>query len=126
MSLRSKLPVVSVVEPEMLFNMLAAKRFDYFPRGLYEVWEEQIVHADKGLVIETSLLLHYSSPVYFFVNKKDVQVANRIERGLKIAKADGSFDRLLHGVYGAQNGFDEIKNPKRKRIELIPLLQGED
>lgn len=120
------LPVVGAVEPEKLFNMLAAGRFDYFPRGLYEVWEEQRVHAEKGLVIEDSLLLHYSSPVYFFVNKKDDAVADRIGRGLKIALADGSLDELLRSIYGAGMGLDEMKSRRRIRIELEPLVEGQD
>lgn len=120
------LPVVGAVEPEKLFSMLAAGRFDYFPRGLYEVWEEQKVHAEKGLVIEDSLLLHYSSPVYFFVNKRDVAVADRIERGLKIALADGSLDKLLRSIFGASKGLAEMKNAKRIRINLTPLINAED
>lgn len=123
---RNGIPVISVVNPEVLFDMLVAKRFDFFPRGLYEVWEEQKVHAVKGLIIEDSLLLHYSSPVYFFVNKKDAKAANRIERGLKIAMVDGSFDKLFLSIYGAKLGLDELKNSKRTVIELLPLVSEPD
>lgn len=123
---RNGIPVASVVNPEMLFDMLVAKRFDFFPRGLYEVWEEQKVHAAKGLIIEDSLLLHYASPVYFFVNKKDTNAANRIERGLKIAIADGSFDELFLSIYGAKLGLEDLKNSKRVKIELRALVNEPD
>lgn len=124
--IKNGIPVESVVNPEMLFDMLVAKRFDFFPRGLFEVWEEQKVHADKGLVIEDSLLLHYASPVYFFVNKKDTKAANRIERGLKLAIADGSFDELFLSIYGTKLGLDELKNSRRIKIELRALVDEPD
>ena len=98
--------------------MPANKRFDYFPRGLYEVWGEQKVNADKNLVIEDSLMLYYPAPIYFFVNKKNVALANRIERGLRIAMQDGSFDKLFFSIPGFTEGLSEITNPSRKTFTL--------
>src|SRR4051812_8507769 len=34
----NNLPVITSIENDLLFNMLIANRFDYFPRGLDEVW----------------------------------------------------------------------------------------
>lgn len=120
------LPVITSAHYELLFTMLAAKRFDYFPRGLYEIWDEQRAHSDQDFIIEDSLMLHYPAPIYFFVNKKNVQLANRIERGLRIAMADGSFDQLFFSIPGFKRGFEEMQNSSRQRINLTTNSEDED
>jgi len=77
--------------------MLKLKRFDYFPRGINEAWNE----IDKKgvnypeLMVEERTALYYPYPVYYFVNKENRELAARIEKGLKIALADGSFKDLF-------------------------------
>ncbi len=103
---------------ELLFKMLKSNRFDYFPRGLYEIWHEQAMHADEGLVIENSLMLHYQAPMYFFVSRSNPDLARRIAFGLELAMQDGSFDRLFFSVPGFKRGFHELNNNDRKVFEL--------
>lgn len=110
------LPVVTSIGYEQLFTMLGAKRFDYMPRGVYEAWYEQSQHVD--LAIEEELFLHYSVPFYFFTSRKNPALADRIERGLKIALADGSFDRLFRSIPSFKRSLDEIHAGKRRVIEL--------
>lgn len=114
----SDLPVVTSAHYDLLFTMLAGKRFDYFPRGLYEVWDEQRDHESKNLVIEESLMLYYPAPIYFFVNPRDKKLANRIERGLKIAMEDGSFNELFFSVPGFKRGYEEMSNKNRRVFDL--------
>ncbi|MGS0680536.1 hypothetical protein ACVBIL_05155 [Shewanella sp. 125m-7] len=82
---------------ENLFVMLSAKRFDYFPRGINEIWDEVITYRDSApnLVVDKHIVLHYEYPVYFFVNKHNKKLAERIELGLERALKDGSFKRLF-------------------------------
>jgi len=120
--LANNLPVVTSPQFEPLFGMLLGKRFDYFPRGLDEVWNEEKLYAEKGLITEQHLMLHYRSPKYFFVNKHNTALADRIERGLRIAIADGSFDSLLYNTTGYKRGYDEIHSNKR----LIFSLKSND
>ena len=47
------------------------------------------------LAIEKNLLHHYPFPVYFSVSKQNKLLAKRIESGLKIMKANGSFEQLF-------------------------------
>ena len=101
-----------------LFKMLTAKRFDYFPRGLYEIWNEAEAHKDEGIVIEKNIMLYYEAPFYFFLNKKDTALADRIERGLNLAIADGSFDELLQSAPGFKRGMEEQTNGQRKLFVL--------
>jgi hypothetical protein len=48
------------------------------------------------LAVEKQLLLYYPTAMYYFVKKGNTQLANQIEKGLTIAIADGSFDRLFY------------------------------
>lgn len=117
------LPVTTSPLFEPLFNMLLGKRFDYFPRGLDEIWSEAEMFESKGIVIEQHLMLNYETARYFFVNKKNPKLAERIERGLRIAIADGSFDKLFYSVPGHKRGYDEIANKKRLILTLTPLKE---
>ena len=119
------LQVVTSLTYDSLFKMLAAKRFDYFPRGLYEVWDEAKLRGDMGLVIEKNLMLYYDAPFYFFVNKTNLPLASRIERGLKIALEDGSFDELLMSVPGFKRGIEEQLNSHRKLFKLTNRAASE-
>lgn len=89
------LPLVVSVSYFTLFKMLASNRFDYYSRGVHQVLSEISANADKGLVLERELLLRYDNPVYFYVNKANTQLAERLSAGLKIAMEDGSFDALF-------------------------------
>ncbi len=107
------IPVTTAMHYGLLFDMLAANRFDYFPRGLNEIWDEQNIHSDKGLRIEEKLMFYYHSPVYFFTSKQNLALAERIETGLKIAIDDGSFDRLFNSYESFRRGEAELIANKR-------------
>ncbi|MCW3174243.1 type 2 periplasmic-binding domain-containing protein [Shewanella subflava] len=77
-----------------LLAMLSKARFDYFPRAIHEPWDE-LARSDD-IELEQHLLLRYASPIYFFVNKKNTLLAERIEYGLRLAINDGSFDKLFY------------------------------
>ena len=89
--------VDETVKYELLFAKLEKKRFDYFPRGINEAWQE--IHTFSStcpnLMVDSHLALYYPYPVYFFANAHNVQLAERIERGLTIALNDGSFKELF-------------------------------
>jgi hypothetical protein len=96
----NSLKVVDTTHYESLFDMLAADRFQYFPRGVAEIWSEQEAHANLGLEIEQHLALHYPTYTFFFVGKSNAALAHAIEQGLRIAIKDGSFDRLFEQYNG--------------------------
>lgn len=110
------LPVVASISYEQLFVMLEARRFDYMPRGVYEAWFEQSQHPD--LAIEQTLFLRYRVPFYFFTSRDNPALADRIERGLRAAQADGSFDRLFRSIPSFKRSLDEIQAGKRRVLEL--------
>lgn len=114
----NRLPVETTVNYSSLFPMLKAKRFDYMPRGVHEAWAEEQVYGKDGLMVEPTIFLHYRVPFYFFVSKDNKAMAERVERGLKLAQADGSFDKLLNGYPAFRRALGEIAARKRKVFEL--------
>ena len=91
------IPVTTAPYPG-LFAMVSARRFDLFPRGLSESFQEFALQKQRlpGLAIDRHLLLYYPWPYYFFFNRDDTALAARIETGLKRMRADGSFDAIFH------------------------------
>ncbi|MBC3884894.1 type 2 periplasmic-binding domain-containing protein [Undibacterium griseum] len=111
---------ISVVQGQytQLFKMLAADRFDLFPRGVGEILAEYQQHqADNPeLVIEKNLLIYYPFPYYFFFNKEDRAIKDRIEAGLRIMKKDGSFDTIFKKYH--QQAIEKLNLKSRRIIRL--------
>lgn len=105
---------------ESLFKMLVADRFDMFPRGLFEAWDDYEQHKDMNIAVEEKLLLHYPAPFYFFVNKNNEALADRIERGLRIAMEDGSYKELMMSMPAFKRGMEEFEAHTRKVFPLEP------
>ena len=117
----NKLPLVQAVGYGKLFKMLAAKRFDYFSRGLYQIQSEVNFYPELELQIEQELMLSYPNNVYFFVNKNNTDLAKRLEAGLNIALRDGSFDKFFNSIPRYQWGMALLKKHQRRVITLQPL-----
>lgn len=103
-----------------LFKMLGLHRYDFLSRGLHEIGNDLIEYHSYDLALEKNLLLKYDQPIRycFFVNKKNRKLAARIERGLKIAQADGSFDQLLMTMPTFKYGYDILQNSQRRVLIL--------
>jgi ABC-type amino acid transport substrate-binding protein len=112
--------VITAPKYEGLFKMLVGKRFDYFPRSVMEIWDEQAINADT-LEVEPHLALHYFYDAYFMVNRKNTKLAEDIRAGLEKAIADGSFDKLFQQYFGER--LRKARLETRTVIELKnPLL----
>jgi ABC-type amino acid transport substrate-binding protein len=94
--------IVTGTSYDGLFEMLDIGRFDYFPRGLNEVYEEIEAWADElpNLAVEPHLALQLPLPTFFFVSPAHPRLARRIEAGLRRMLADGSYDRLFEKHFG--------------------------
>jgi hypothetical protein len=115
------IPVVTSIAYEYLFPMLRAGRFDYMPRGVYEAVNEQRVNARENLAIEQTIFLHYQVPFYFFVSHENAALGQRVERGLRAAMKDGSFDKLFNSIPAFRQAQAEIDSGHRRVFELKPL-----
>lgn len=111
---------------EKLFDMLTAGRFDAFPRGLNEAARELDERRQKypQLAVEQSKALFFPYPVYFWVNRENTALARRIERGLKLSLADGSFRQLFESYHAAEIAL--LAKEKRQVIRLAnPILPAQ-
>lgn len=115
------LKVVQSSNYESLFKMLERDRFDYFPRSIDEIWYEEKAHPGMDIAVEQTIALQYPAAEYFFVNRKNNALADALERGLRLAIKDGSFDRLFTKYNGEAIRLANIKNRKLFKLEN-PLL----
>lgn len=104
-----------------LLDMLSRGRFQAFPRGIYEV-EVELQHygaVGKGdLIAEPSLMVHYKATKIVYVNKKDPVLAERLEKGLRMALADGSFDALFNADPVISKTLQQVNFAGRRIFEL--------
>ena len=112
--------VVKVAETKHLLRMLAFRRIDLFCRGANELQPEHLQEANSlGLQLASGFALHYPLPRFFLLSKNNKQAKQRIERGLKLAQADGSLLALQRQLYGSSirearlhaKKIFELKNP---------------
>jgi len=88
---------VHTAEFEDLFRMVDAKRFDFYPLGVEEVYPllARYQHLAPDSIVESTLVLHYPFARLFFVRRDNTELRDAILLGLKRALADGSLQKLL-------------------------------
>ena len=111
--------VIAAPQYESLFGMLVRERFDAFPRGLNEAWQELSERQTDfpDLMVEPTLALNYPWPVYFFVRKDNQALAERLQRGLLKAEADGSMHQLFMRHHG--HLLQQANLTKRRLFQLV-------
>jgi len=106
---------------DYLLTMLERKRFDYFPRALHEPWFE--IKDKPAFVIEKNLMLRYPAPMYFYVNKTNKRLHQRLVYGLEKLLNNGKFEQffLTHPI---TSGIIEKSKAKQRLIFDLnnPLL----
>ena len=112
------LNVVATSGYRELFAMLKERRFDYFPRVAHEPWREIRDMKIPGLAVETDLLIYYPTPAYIFTNKNNQKLAERLERGFRIALKDGSFDKLFYSHPDIKEALEQANLKNRRMFEL--------
>jgi hypothetical protein len=109
---------------KQLFAMTAIGRFDLFPRGIGEVFNEfdENHAANPKLAIEKHLVLYYPWPYYYFFNHADARLAERVEKGLWMMIHDGSFDAIFMHFNGEAIRRADLRNRRliRLRNPILP------
>jgi hypothetical protein len=109
---------------DAMFKMVQAKRIDYFPRSLTEIWPELQQRPGMSLVVAPKWVLHYPAALYFFVQKDNVELANAIEIGLLRAIEDGSMQQLFSQHFSGAIQQADLKS--RTVVQLTnPILPAE-
>jgi len=119
----NKFKVQTSSKYESLFEMLILGRFDFFSRSLNEISFEYEARRNMypDLYIEENILLYYPWPKYFFVNKKDHKLADRLLRGLNIIIEDGSYDKWFKKYH--QKTINKLNIDGRRLFKIEnPLL----
>lgn len=101
-----------------LFSMLVAGRFDYIPLGVMEVDDfiKQFGKHSFDVTIASNILIYYPFPVLFQVSIKHPELAERVEKGLVIAKQDGSMQRLFDKYFS-----DDVKKLRNSKNRVFIL-----
>jgi hypothetical protein len=112
------LNVTRVMKYESLMYMTDGERFDAFPRGAHEPWSEMERYAQLELDVERNILFAYTNPFYFFVNKNNTKLAQDVEKGLRIAIADGSFKEYFFNDPTVRDVMEKANLKSRTLIRL--------
>ncbi|WP_204378449.1 substrate-binding periplasmic protein [Agaribacterium haliotis] len=112
------LSVVKTGKYQNLFPMLEGGRFDYFPRGLYEPWNEIRDHAELELSVEPNILIRYRAPLYFFVKKGNTRLHTMILSELEAMLLDGSYNELFFSDPAVKMGMENAHLRSRTIIDL--------
>jgi len=117
----SGLKVVGADENESFYKLLAGPGLHAFPRAASEISREQDQISKYNLVIDEHIVLYYPTAFYFFVNKGESRLAERIETGLNKAIKDGAFNTLFNTYY--KQSIQQLTLSDRRYIILQnPLL----
>ncbi|MAJ70569.1 MAG: hypothetical protein CBB67_017325 [Alteromonadaceae bacterium TMED7] len=112
---------VKEVPMSMMFKLIESKMADYFPRSVMEIEFELSSRQSEPLMIEPARGFYYPSPMYFFVNKRNRMLAERIHKGLDIALNDGSLVALFNKQPFSQSAFKILKGRDILKLQN-PLL----
>lgn len=108
---------------ENMFKMVSAGRVDFFPRGVNEPYEEVRIRPELNLIVDSNLLIKYVAPMYFFVNKENKVLAERLYKGLMIAIESGEFDEFFYNHATTKAIVDKAKMEERVIYEIEnPIL----
>lgn len=126
----AQLSVLTVNKFESNFLMLSKGRCDYFPRGIHEGYSEiEQYHMLNGndLVIFDDFLITYPFNMWFYVDKDNNALAERLTYGLEMAIANGSFLKLMQEHAVTSHLFPLKKWNNRTLIQLSnPLHRPTD
>jgi hypothetical protein len=104
---------------EGLFLMLNNERFDFFPRAIYEAYNELENRKNilNNIVVEPTLALYIPTVSYVYVSNEAPQIARRLEYGLEQMVKNGELKTLFNKYYKEDIIRANLQNRKIIRIE---------
>lgn len=99
---------------EVLFEMLAKKRFDYFPRAIVEVGAELAGRTEMPITLDQHILIHYPTALYFYTYSQ--QLSELVLTGLDTIVKSGEFEQLFQAHHATQ--MQHLKLEQRTVINL--------
>ena len=99
------------------YELLEASRIDVLP--IDALYANDITNM-TDLTIDPAHVFYYPSAVYFFVNKNNKALYQKLKSGLDKAIEDGSFDTLFNHYFESE--LTELALDKRQKITLVNTL----
>ncbi len=98
--------------------MLNRHRFDYIPRGVYEIYDELNSRQAmlKDIVVEPTIVLHIPTSSYVYVSLTEPLLAKLIESGVHKLLASGELKEILNKYYA--NDIKRANLSERKIFEI--------
>lgn len=103
---------------EGLFLMLNKNRFDYFPRAIYEAYNEldDRISTLENIMVEPTLALYIPMVSYIYVLTDELTIIKRFEYGLQMMLENGELKDLFNKYY--KEDIDRA-NLKDRKIIII-------
>lgn len=124
----SGINVIKPVKADSLFHMLDGGRFDYMPLGMHESHDVITLQngGDVNLALEQNLILAYPLAMYFYVQKDNYDLYNKLNDGMEMAISDGSYDELFYNSPLIVNALVNSNISKREIIYIDnPILPND-
>lgn len=112
------LNVVTANRYESLFFMADGGRFDYFPRGVHEPWEELNLNADLNLTVEKNLMLVYPLTMTYYVAPNNQELHDIIYQGLERAIQNGAYDEFFLNHPMVRDALEKSNVSQRRVIRI--------
>lgn len=105
-----------------LFAMLAAGRFDYIPLSVIEIDDimARFSKYSKDFAVVPNLIIYYPFPVLFNVSVRHPELVDRLNKGLELTQADGSFKELFESYFA-----NELEKLKTQNLKVFILKSPE-
>ncbi len=104
-----------------LFVQLRKQRFDALSRSIFEVGPELAGIARDGIVLEPSVVLQYGrlgSDLFIYVSRENVELRERLNRGLRKLYCSGEFQRLLRTHASTRDMWTLVRPDARRSVTL--------
>lgn len=110
--------VITSNDYDGIFLMLENKRFDFFSRGVIEIYDEieQKKEILKHSIIETHLALYIPGATYIFVSPLYPELAKRLEEGMEMMVREGILEELVNSYYE-----DDLKKADLRNRQIISI-----
>lgn len=116
-----------------MFSMLEGDRCDYFPRGVFEPFQEVKTQSQYNLVVDENVMLRYKMPYYLFTKKSNTELSEHISLIFTEMYNDGTFQAIFFTDHEVREAMDlgglsdrvifDLKNPDlTEQTKSIPAM----
>lgn len=102
-----------------LFEMLAAGRFDAYPRSVFEITAEFASLDPAVFALESRLMFRMNTGIFFYVSPRDRRLGKALTRGLHRLYCSGEFEQFMRRQRSTRDAFRTLLGSSRRLVELV-------